>query len=199
MSSLAKGFSFQKASPVDQVSASDQPVELVPDNIALEAYNKVFYPSKSDIRYNSLMQDCKQVVAFAQDNPHLYRRFKVMLSQFLASANDRDQRAGHAPRTAAANRIHDNAVIRAPITKAKKRGRPSSNDDRNLSALNICKQGKHSNKACSLCRNMASRLRIIEEAPAVPSTTSLTSKYLHLEVIVGNTKQLLILYNKLEE
>jgi len=141
-----------KASPVDQVSASDQPVELVPDNIALEAYNKVFYPSKSDIRYNSLMQDCKQVVAFAQDNPHLYRRFKMMLSQFLTSANDRDQRAGHAPRTAAANRIHDNAVIRAPITKAKKRGRTSSNDDRNLSALNICKQGKHSNKACSLCR-----------------------------------------------
>lgn len=118
------------------------------DNVFLEAYNMDAYPSKSDIRYSSLMQDCKKIVAVAQDNPHLFRRLKVMLSQFLASANDHEPRHGHAPRHETPN--HDMATVRAPVAKSCKRGRPSSEDNQNLSKL--CRKKNQPTKTCSLCK-----------------------------------------------
>ena len=129
--------------PLEKES-SDAPAQTV----FMEAYNMVVYPSKSDLRYSSLMQDCKKIVAVAQDNPRLFRRLKVTLSQFLASVNDREQRYGHAPRHEAPN--HDMATVRAPVSKTQKRGRPSSEDNQNLS--NLCRKKQQRAKTCSLCK-----------------------------------------------
>ena len=76
------------------------------------------------------MQECKQVVAKAQDNPHLFRRLKVMLLDFLASVNDHDRiHDDTRPVTS-----HDFVIVRAPVAKSQKRERSASKSDENLSA-----------------------------------------------------------------
>jgi hypothetical protein len=88
------------------------------EKIYMDAYNKISYPQKSDLRYSSLMQDCKQVIAVAQDNPHLYRKFKIILSQFMAGSNEHDQ--CHGSRDQSQKEDHSSAVVRAPIPKGQK-------------------------------------------------------------------------------
>jgi hypothetical protein len=131
-------------------SAGENNVDTV-EKIVIEAYNQVAYPTKSDIRYTSLMQDCKKVIAVAQDNPHLFRRFKIIVSKFSANANKRDQRPGHAPRNDPSN--HEKAVIWAPVSKLQRRGRPANNEDPNMSGLCRPKKRHLGNNCCSLCRS----------------------------------------------
>jgi hypothetical protein len=95
------------------------------------------------------MQDCKHIIALAQDNPHLYHRFKVALSQFLASANDRDQRYGQDPRNNDHN--HDHAVMRVPARKPLKCGSLRISDNQNLSSLSKQPKTAKSGKLCTLC------------------------------------------------
>lgn len=127
----------------DASSAPELPRSGLAETVQLAAYEKVKFP-ESDIRYSTLLQECKRVIALVKDNPNMYKRFMVGLSTIRASANDHQDGEFN----------HDMAVVKPP---KRKRGRNRHDDNKSTLAARSSKKTARSSsskrkKGCTLCR-----------------------------------------------
>lgn len=128
-----------KATDVNQV-------ELFTPHVYMHIYSAFAYLRKSEHQSNLVMHDCKTIIEINHDDKHLYCLFNVILSQTLASTNDRNKRFEKS--------YHKYTFVKAPLNISKSGPVGSCNHvNRSIMSKKPRKRpGKSSTRVLPLCR-----------------------------------------------